>query len=141
MFLSCRTPGSCILWGSQYHFKINPRWCPSTGVNRLVSFVPQEQLEQCKGKEEMPVVNLLQHVCSFVLKFICLTSNFRAISSFSELGNLNTQGSSRTFPPSSTPPQPSAVVMDVPFSTLGFRWITNNFLGKEEISQDWETFG
>jgi len=44
-----------------YHFKINPRWCPSTGVNRLVSFVPQEQLEQCKGKEEMPVVNLLQH--------------------------------------------------------------------------------
>jgi len=42
-------------------------------------------------------------------------------------------------PQFSTPP--SAVVMDVPFATLGFRWMTNTFLGKEEISQDWETFG
>ena len=32
-------------------------------LSRILSLVPKKQLEECRGKPEMPVVNLLQHVC------------------------------------------------------------------------------
>nr|QLA09609.1 60S large subunit ribosomal protein uL15 variant 2 [Euglena gracilis] len=45
----------------RFHYRLNPRYCPTTSISRLVRLVPKEQLEQCQGKEEVPVVNLLQH--------------------------------------------------------------------------------
>ena len=47
----------------QYHYKVNKKYCPTTKVSKLLSMVPRDQLKACKGKEEMPVINLLAHVC------------------------------------------------------------------------------
>merc|ERR1719433_416527 len=42
----------------RYHFKLNTRYGPSVDLDRILSFIPPKELEDCKGKEEMPVVNL-----------------------------------------------------------------------------------
>uniref|UniRef100_A0A7S1NKG2 Large ribosomal subunit protein uL15/eL18 domain-containing protein n=1 Tax=Eutreptiella gymnastica TaxID=73025 RepID=A0A7S1NKG2_9EUGL len=44
-----------------FHFKVNKRYCPSMSLSRILSLVPKKQLEECRGKPEMPVINLLQH--------------------------------------------------------------------------------
>eukprot|EP01001_Neometanema_parovale_P013499 NODE_9894_length_620_cov_690.631791_g9626_i0.p1 GENE.NODE_9894_length_620_cov_690.631791_g9626_i0~~NODE_9894_length_620_cov_690.631791_g9626_i0.p1 ORF type:complete len:152 (+),score=18.88 NODE_9894_length_620_cov_690.631791_g9626_i0:63-518(+) len=44
-----------------FHFKKNPRYAPGFQVGKILSLVPMKQLKQCKGKEEMPVVNLVDH--------------------------------------------------------------------------------
>merc|ERR1712137_509613 len=45
----------------RFHLKTATRYAPSVDIDRVLSFVPTQQLEDCKGKAEMPVVNLLQH--------------------------------------------------------------------------------
>eukprot|EP00906_Rhabdomonas_costata_P022183 RCo032084 len=43
-----------------FHLEKNHRWQPAINVGRILSLVPMAMLKKCKGKEEMPVINLVR---------------------------------------------------------------------------------